>query len=363
MSTRRRWLTRPRRRSTRAAFARTVLTGAALACAPLAAPARADVPTSAATPRPASLGWTRLEGAEGCIGAGDLARAVEALLGKKAFVSAAEAELSIEGRVAPRAECGFRASVEVADRAGQSLGRRDLDTSSSDCRALDEPLRLAIALMVDPEGALGAPPPTETPKEPPPSPPSESAPLPSPISSPAPAPTPWRGDLALGATFGFGLLPSVAPGLVLSASLEPPWFVPLESVLSVYLPQSLESAAGLEASLFTMRGEGYVCPLSHVGETLGARACLGGELGLLSAEGAAVDDAEEGLRVQFGVGLRGRVGLRVAAPLGLYAAGSVAVRPLREGFDTVDETGARVELFRPSLVNGALELGAELRFP
>lgn len=342
---------------------RAAIVGLALACALLgsfASPARAE---PASTPRPASLGWTRLEGAEGCIGAGDLARAVEALLGKRAFVSAAESELSIEGRVAPRAEGGFRASLEVADRDGQSLGRRDLDTSADDCRALDEPLRLAIALMVDPEGALGAPSPPPPEPPPPASPPLESAPQPSPISTPPPAPTPWRGDLALGATFGFGLLPSVAPGLVLSASLEPPWFVPLESVLSVYLPQSIASPAGLEASLFTMRGEGYVCPLSHVGETLGARACLGGELGLLSAEGAAVDDAEEGLRVQFGVGLRGRLGLRVAAPLGLYAAGSVAVRPLREGFATLDEAGGQVELFRPSLVNGALELGAELRFP
>ena len=338
------------------------IVGAASACALLGAIAPMARAEPASTPRPASLGWTRLEGAEGCIGAGELARAVEALLGKKAFVSAAEAELSIEGRVAPRSEGGFRASLEVADAGGRSLGRRDLDTLADDCRALDEPLRLAIALMVDPEGALGAPPPP--PVDPPPaSPILDSAPEPAPISAPPPAPTPWRGDLALGATFGFGLLPSVAPGLVLSASLEPPWFVPMESVLSVYLPQSTESPAGLEASLFTMRGEGYVCPLSHVGETLGARACLGGELGLLSAEGAAVDDAEEGLRVQFGVGLRGRLGLRVAAPLGLYAAGSVAVRPLREGFATVDEAGARAELFRPSLVNGALELGAELGFP
>jgi hypothetical protein len=354
--------------------------GATLAGAPFATPAWADVPANGAAssisapagspatataPRPASLGWTRLEGAEGCIGAGDLARAVEALLGKKAFVSAAEAELSIEGRVAPRPEGGYRASVEVADRAGKSLGSRDLDTPSSDCRALDEPLRLAIALMIDPEGALAPPPaPTSAPpvgSAPPPS--APPPPPPAPASAPATSPAPWRGDLALGATFAFGLLPSVAPGLVLSASLEPPWFVPLESVLSVYLPQSIDSVAGLEASLFTLRGEGYVCPLSHLGETLGARACLGGEVGLLSAEGAAVDDAEEGLRAQLGVGLRGRLGLRVAAPLGLYAAGGVAVRPLREGFDTVDEAGRAVELFRPSLVNGALELGAELRFP
>jgi hypothetical protein len=358
MKMRRRLPLRARSRSTRAAVA-----GAAFACAlggATASPARAE-PT--ATPRPASLGWTRLEGAEGCIGAGDLARAVEALLGKRAFVSVAEAELSIEGRVAPRAEGGFQASLEVADRNGQSLGRRDLDNPSSDCRALDEPLRLAIALMIDPEGALGAPPPPPAPNPPPASAPPEPPPPAAPLPAVPPAPTPWRGDLALGAIFAFGLLPSAAPGLVLSASLEPPWFVPLESVLSVYLPQSTQSPAGLEASLFTMRGEGYVCPLAHVGDTFGARACVGGELGLLSAEGAAVDDAEEGLRVQLGVGLRGRVGLRVAAPLGFYAAGGVVVRPLREGFATVDEAGAPVELFRPSLVNGALELGAELGFP
>ena len=56
-------------------------------------------PRSAAAQRTSSLSWVRLEGADQCIGAQELARRVEERVGRRVFVSASQAELSLEGHV------------------------------------------------------------------------------------------------------------------------------------------------------------------------------------------------------------------------------------------------------------------------
>ncbi|MBL8739883.1 MAG: hypothetical protein JNK04_02280, partial [Myxococcales bacterium] len=82
--------------------------------------ARADEPAA----KTSSLSWTRLTGAESCTGTIEVAKQVEALLGRPAIVSAATAELSIEGRVERTVDGRFRATIVVAKNTGEIVGSR-----------------------------------------------------------------------------------------------------------------------------------------------------------------------------------------------------------------------------------------------
>src|SRR5277367_3092114 len=152
----------------------------AAALAGAAAPAAAEAP-----PRTSSLGWVRLPGAEACLGSRDLALAVEQRLARTVFVSPAQADVLIDGYITaipapdpPR----FKAHLTLSDAHGAVLGTRELTAPEGGCHAIDEPLALVVALLIDPDAALGPrkPPPPPPPRvvvervfvpEPPPSPP------------------------------------------------------------------------------------------------------------------------------------------------------------------------------------------------
>ncbi|HEU4535595.1 MAG TPA: hypothetical protein VFS00_15815 [Polyangiaceae bacterium] len=121
----------------------------ALALALIAPSGRAEAPKAEGY----AFGWTRLPGAEACIGARELSGNVEKALGRPAFVAASKAERSIEGSVAPRPGGGWSASVQLSDARGSILGTRELTSDGPDCRALDESLTLSITLLVDPDAS------------------------------------------------------------------------------------------------------------------------------------------------------------------------------------------------------------------
>ncbi len=321
----------------------------------------------------ASLSWTRLEGAQGCVGTGDLARAVETLVGHSVFVSAAQAELSIEGRVEPRAGGGFRAVVSVSSKEGKPLGSRELSTEEANCRALDEPVALAIALMVDPDAALG-PKPAAEPEQPPAAPVRQAETkviekqvpvyVPVPVEQPAPKPRPsWQGDVFAAMAVGAGYLPNLHLAGVAGASLQPPYFVPLEAVISVLLPQEKSAARGAAVSFFLARLGLFLCPLSTRGEILAARLCGGAEGGVITAAGEGFDADDAGVRAQLGVAARARLSARIVGPLAFAGAVAASVPLRRERFVYHEASGAETELFRVPAFGAQGELGFELRFP
>jgi hypothetical protein len=115
--------------------------GAALAWQPVA---RADEP---------SLSWVRLPGAEDCIGAPELAALVEQRIGRPVLRAPSRAEISIEGRVAKEGDGGWLAVIDVADRRGGLLGRRELHITGEPCSALDRPASLIISVLIDRDAA------------------------------------------------------------------------------------------------------------------------------------------------------------------------------------------------------------------
>jgi hypothetical protein len=101
----------------------------------------------------ASLSWVRLPGAEDCVSAPELASMVEQRIGRSVLQAPSRAEISIEGRVARDGESGWLAVIEVADRRGALLGRRELRVRDEPCSALDRPASLIISVLIDRDAA------------------------------------------------------------------------------------------------------------------------------------------------------------------------------------------------------------------
>ncbi|MBI4954030.1 MAG: hypothetical protein HY908_18550 [Myxococcales bacterium] len=340
--------------------------GAAVAAS--AIPARAAPPAAgAAKPASSSLGWSRLPGAESCIGSSELARAVEKLLGRSVFVSAAQADVAVEGHVEPvggAAPAGWRAVITMADRSGKPLGSREIPSTDRSCRALDEPVALAVALMIDPDALSGPPPP------PPPPDPVEPTVVPIYVPVPGPAPPPpadaeppWHIAGRAGLSVGLGVLPTVAPGLEAALVVEPPWFIALEGTAAAYLPRPVERD-GASADFVMAHAGIALCPVTRRFGGLELSVCAELQLGSLWADGTHGDGSDYAQhQLVANAASRVRLGYRVWGPfsVGLGFAGAVAL--VRPPFEAHDAAGRPVELFRLSPLMAVPDLALGAHFP
>ncbi len=271
----------------------------------------------AADAKTSSLSWLRMPGADGCVATQPLARAVEERLGRTVFVSASQADVSVEGRIERKAGA-WHAVLTLRDANGATLGTRELDRRDASCDAMTEPLALIVAVMIDPEAALRPrpapreapppelPPPTEKPASPPP---VEDRPAPPP-PRPAPRTEPWRFEGGAQLGVNYGLAPNVAPGAGVHAILYPPG-VPIgfRGYTVLFLPSEAEKD-GARATFDMLYGGGALCP------TLRGRVnllgCLGGQLGLLRPR---ADSRGRGISEELLPVLNAMAELRVHAPI------------------------------------------------
>lgn len=242
-------------------------------------PARADGPGA----ETASLGWSRLPGAESCATAIELGEAVESMLGRDVLVAAPDAALSLEGRI-ERVEQGFRATVVVTRRGGASEGERVYEHAGHDCAAATEPLALILALLIDPDADVLERSDTTTPPEAAPipvSPPPASPPAaPSPPDARARAPFGVAVDLS-GALTAF-VTPSAAGAGRSAISLRfPSGPLPLAVVVAGWVsPWSRADAAGGAWSdfVFALGGAG-LCVVPELTQGLELAVCALGQAG------------------------------------------------------------------------------------
>jgi hypothetical protein len=235
---------------------------------------------TAAEAAPAALSWTRLPGAEQCIDAPALARAVEARIGE-VLVTPSHAEVSIEGRIAPRSGGGWRAVVAVAHSGEAATSQRSIETSTKDCHVLDGSLALVVALLVDPTGAPPAPPP-----------PPEV--IIREVRVPVVVHDPWHLAVALRGESEWGALASLTGGGELAAIVTPPgaWDVELSAFWdhSVLVTTDLpgrdvrEMFAGIALA---------TCPAWSIG-ALRLAACGGARLARFAWHGHGFDQDLEG---------------------------------------------------------------------
>jgi hypothetical protein len=345
----------------------------------LLSPGRAVAGEPAA--RTSSLGWIRLAGAETCAGPRAVAEAVEKRLGRPVFAAPGHADVDVEGQIERAGPSGgWRATITLSDEHGAVLGTRELTSDAADCRALDAPIALALALMIDPDAALDLPPAPPPPVPPPPSPPAPSPPAPSPPAPsppsplaaaprcdpapPAPAAPPrtWRAGMQVGFAGSLGMLPYPEPGATLRLHVVPPRGPAFEIGASVWL-ESRVDPGGPGATFDLAYGSLSVCPLALTIASTGFFACAGAHIGSLRAQGVDFDSSHQHEQLVFDVTAEALVRRTLFDPI--FAAGGLGfvVPVVRDRFYAIDAAGTAHELFRASPVAGTAELGLGIAFP
>ena len=272
----------------------------------------------------------RLEGAESCVATQPLARAVEQRLGRSVFVSASEAELSVEGRVEKK-KTGWHAHVELRDANGELLGKRDLDTSAPSCDALTPPLALALAVMIDPDGGT----------KPDPNPLSVGGSISSPgsvvvITEAAPLPKKkkelWRFETGAGFVAGPGLLPGLGFGVQGTSLLTTPLAPIAGSATVTYLFEN-ERRIGADTSvrISYVRGAVGMCPLQLEADRIVGSLCAGVGLGVLLARSIGpMADGRTQANPTFDIAFGARLSVRIVGPIALGADTTFVVPILRD---------------------------------
>lgn len=329
----------------------------------LTGPALAEEPHG----RTSSLSWIRLPGAETCVATQALARAVEERLGREVFVSAAQGDVSVEGRIEPRRGGGWHAVLTIRDADGASLGTRELDRPDASCDAMTPALALIVAVMIDPDA--GRSPKPAAPKSD--SPPAETkivrqevfVPVPVPVAA-DPPPFRFEGSAALAGSVG--LLPNAAVGLEASALLEPRKAIPFVG-FGQYWFDSTASAEGRASTSFSMflLGSGF-CPLWHHAQNGRGHvyACAVGHLGILRSHPSGFDvPRSDETHIVWNGSIELRATVLVLKPFVIRGGVQGVVPILRDEFVYDRADGSQGRLFRMAPVVGMLDLGVGVEFP
>jgi len=233
-----------------------------------------------------NLVWLGPPGIHDCPTPESLRAAVEADVGRPVFADP-PGPVSLRVAVSAASPSGWRATLHLEGADGQRWGERTLEAQGPSCAELREPLELAMALMVDPD-LLTPPAPDAPPSGGPPPPPVVPRLV---IENPKPAmkepepPRPTRYSLDLGALASTTMLPGLALGAEIGAEVTPPWFVPIRVRLAAFphREQAVHSSAAVSFST------GYaglaVCPELDRGRFHVIGVCVGGDVGLLRAQG------------------------------------------------------------------------------
>ncbi|HMJ10817.1 MAG TPA: hypothetical protein VK524_05390 [Polyangiaceae bacterium] len=291
------------------------------------------------------LSW---DGGETCLSPTELQESVEARLGRRVFSGQGAPNTRIAvSFVEQPARTGWQVSVAVAEPDGTIGGERLLATPTVDCHALDDPLILAVALMVDSELMRA-----QARRAPQNQRPAPAAPIHRDVGRPqapvetAPRFTAWRrqklkwnGAVQLGPAIGLGLLPNVAWGGRVTGSVSVGNLLPLRVRAELFEPQrvDLAPAGHVEFCRFTL-GAG-LCP-THRMRSYELAACAGLSASVLRASSTGlvvsrqfsrttpVVDASLGANWFFArrwsLGAESGIGLPLQRPVYLYERAGLA---------------------------------------
>jgi hypothetical protein len=336
----------------------------ALGVAPLL---RAQPAGNLPPPRTSSLSWVRMAGAEECVGTQQLARAVEDRLGRTVFVSAAEADVSVEGHIEPQPK-GWRAVITLRDAKGTLLGTRELATEKPSCDALREQLALVIAVMIDPDaGSRPKPGPSANASAAGTTPPIYIIQHEQVVVAEKPKGPTWRFDGGAGITTGVGLMPAPHAGIHVGGIITPPfplpapWAVGLEGYGSVYLDTEASAERGASAVFSLISVGSSLCPVQLFGGWGSFSVCGGGQLGALRVRGKGFDAAREELYGLVNLASGVRLSVFLLKPIVLRLSVDSVLPLVRDRFSYIGQDGQQHELFRawPLTISGAGGLGVQ----
>lgn len=286
-------------------------------------PAAAAEPSARLEVRPAP---------EGCPDAATLTRTINAILGRSAILEAPGAPLiSVAFSRGPE---GFRASLALLAPDGSSLGTRELQRPGRGCAALEGPVAVVGALLVDLardsiQLQIPAPSPEEQAAVTP------APPLPAEPPRPAPAPPPgWAIQGEVAATAILGLLPGVAPGI--RSDLRAARGGPLAGVARLdFWPSRASSGAGPGGDFSAWTAGLGLCASSPRSPSLVLEGCGLVSLGGMQGAGRGTSEVRVSHSWLALVGVDGALRWRLAGPLWgrLGLGGSAGHRPERFVFE------------------------------
>jgi hypothetical protein len=305
---------------------RALSLAAALAAATATANASGQ-PAHDAAPPGVHLSWVRGEGAGICPDAAAIEAEVAERLGGNPF---ARAPSQFIEAIVTQKPTGFEVSIAMRASDGKLLGNRSLTSSPGDCRSIATAAALTIAILIDPDALARAP----APKPPP---------LPAPPPA-APGPRLPAGRVTAIGGAGWGLVPGVAPGAGLAATIDVSR--PFAAGLStLFYPESRTAAPDDGFGFGLTYAELVACYLPLAASTaLRLEICAGGTAGVLHTVVFSGTPAEPGQRWTFAAaqltriiipiyrGLVAEIGLELTKPLPRRAF-FVEGRPA--GMDTV----------------------------
>jgi hypothetical protein len=246
-----------------------VLLAAIAARAATPEPAGVEARAQVVVPVGVHLSWVRGDGAAGCPDAGFIQAQVAARLGDDPFQR--PPTQFIEALVTRPAQT-LLVAIAMRGADGALLGSRTLTSAADDCRSVANAAALTIAILIDPDALLRAPPaPTSTL-------PTVAAPVPPPAAFTSPAASGPAGRVAIGAVGTWGLLPRAALGAALSATADLGRWAAV-GVTGAFLPERRTAAPsdGFAFGLSTGEADGCFVPFGG-GAGGGGRAGLRGEL-------------------------------------------------------------------------------------
>jgi hypothetical protein len=358
--------------------------------------------SNARAQRTSSLSWVRLSGTEDCISTQALAEGVERRLGRRVFVSASQADLSLEGHVERVNRSNeYVATLVVSDRAGRVLGRRTLRVAGEKCGALEASLVLVIAIAIDPGARLSAEPGPDRDLSPEaermlsqlglpelteqqirdqlavpdpdairpsvaasPAPPTRARAASSAHDSPKTEPAAdTRVRIGIGANAELGVLPNLALGAVLGVTLTPTWFWQTEIWITGLLPQREQAGRTAGVARFSFWAGGLaICPPLMPERSIELHACAGARAGVLSARGSAFAETLSHSGAWLEPTLYGGLLVRITGAWSLHTRLGFGVPIVRDTFAYTDELGRVQRLHRARGVGGRVETGLGVSF-
>jgi hypothetical protein len=316
-----------------------------------------------------ALSWSR--GAEGrrCIFAQDLARAVEHRLGRSVFAAITNASFVIDGRIESTGE-GFAADVVLYGKDGQVLGQRRVTANEPDCHALDRPLALVLALIIDPNATRGTAA-EERGRAPEPAPMAPHPPSDEPPATQRPAPPaetatprldfeyrPPRVGIDIAAGVALGRFPVAAPGMETAARFALGASFTARFGAAFWMPVRGSLAGRSEGTWLTLIAlELQACRSQRLFPALALLACAGAEPGLLTSQGTGLDVEQNNGHGVFDLVAEGRVAVRLGATTWAAIGAKLNVPLARNDFVAVLADQSRAPIFRAPPLGGSASVG------
>ncbi|HEX2879747.1 MAG TPA: hypothetical protein VHO25_09420 [Polyangiaceae bacterium] len=289
-----------------------------------AAPSEAGAPavTARTNSNTAYLSYSPPE--EQCIAADELLSAVQAHIGRNPFTrepAGVVIDVKLE-RVGQPAR--WHAVLQVGDGQSQIWGDREVLSENEDCRTLDSPLTLILALIVDSE-LMQPPSAQQAPQAEPSSTPEESRfdEEPAPPPKPSRPPPPWQAEWDWLANVERGVLPNLAWGTEMSLLVRPPYVPDFRFYLGGFMPQQQRVSSNASLQFLHARAGLQLCSsLAHWG-ALRFDGCAGVAVGLLQVEGEGLTPSRSVTRQLAESALTARAALALTRTLSVVTRGSL----------------------------------------